>query len=126
MPIRNLIVTEAHGAGAVARLASHFGSIGHKVVSHAHCPVLRSADLGLSRLATERATRLLPPTKICWKGLILLGWGAAVGGQVDSLVRLGGVKAFGVMGFFIGPVVLSVTLVVLEMLQEQNLDYPAA
>jgi predicted PurR-regulated permease PerM len=79
-----------------------------------------------------------------WKGLILLGWGAAVVAQVDSLVRpyviseraklhtllvffalLGGVKAFGVMGLFIGPVVLSVTLVVLEMLQESNLDSPA-
>ena len=29
------------------------------------------------------------------------------------------------MGLFIGPVVLSVTLVVLEMLRETNLDYPA-
>jgi predicted PurR-regulated permease PerM len=76
-----------------------------------------------------------------WKGLILLGWGAAVVGQIDGLVRpyviserakmntllvffalLGGVKAFGVMGLFIGPVVLSVTLVVLEMLREENLD----
>jgi len=76
-----------------------------------------------------------------WRGLILLGWGAAVVGQIDSLVRpyviserakmhtllvffalLGGVKAFGVMGLFIGPVVLSVTLVVLEMLREENLD----
>jgi predicted PurR-regulated permease PerM len=76
-----------------------------------------------------------------WKGLILLSWGAAVVGQIDSLVRpyviserakmhtllvffalLGGVKAFGVMGLFIGPVVLSVTLVVLEMLQEEDLD----
>jgi predicted PurR-regulated permease PerM len=80
-----------------------------------------------------------------WKGLILLGWGAAVVGQIDSLVRpyviserakmhtllvffalLGGVKAFGVMGLFIGPVVLSVTLVVLEMLREENLDRPTA
>jgi predicted PurR-regulated permease PerM len=34
------------------------------------------------------------------------------------------VKAFGVMGLFIGPVVLSVTLVLLQMLQESNLDYP--
>jgi predicted PurR-regulated permease PerM len=78
-----------------------------------------------------------------WKGLILLAWGAAVVGQVDSLVRpyvigeraklhtllvffalLGGVKAFGVMGLFIGPVVLSITLVVLDMLREMNLDYP--
>jgi len=76
-----------------------------------------------------------------WKALILLVWGAAVVGQIDSLVRpyviserakmhtllvffalLGGVRAFGVMGLFIGPVVLSVTLVVLEMLREENLD----
>jgi predicted PurR-regulated permease PerM len=76
-----------------------------------------------------------------WKGLILLGWGAAVVGQVDSLVRpyviseraklhtllvffalLGGVKAFGIMGLFVGPVVLSVTLVLLEMLQEANAE----
>ncbi len=76
-----------------------------------------------------------------WKGLILLGWGAAVVGQVDSLVRpyviseraklhtllvffalLGGVKAFGIVGLFVGPVVLSVTLVLLEMLQEANAE----
>lgn len=80
-----------------------------------------------------------------WKALILLVWGAAVVGQVDSVVRpyviserakmhtllvffalLGGVKAFGVMGLFIGPVVLSVTLVVLEMLREENLDRSTA
>jgi predicted PurR-regulated permease PerM len=79
-----------------------------------------------------------------WKGLILLVWGTGVVAQVDSLVRpyvigervklhtllvffalLGGVKAFGVMGLFIGPVVLSVTLVVLEMLREANLDTQA-
>jgi predicted PurR-regulated permease PerM len=78
-----------------------------------------------------------------WKGLILLVWGAAIVGQIDSFIRpyvisgrvklhtllvffalMGGVKAFGVMGLFIGPVVLSVTLVLLQMLQESNLDYP--
>lgn len=72
-----------------------------------------------------------------WKALILLGWGAGVVGQVDHLVRpfvigqrakmhtllvffalVGGVKAFGVLGLFIGPVVLSVTLVVLEISRE--------
>lgn len=36
----NLVVIGARGAGGVARLASHFGSIAHKVVSHAPCPVL--------------------------------------------------------------------------------------
>ena len=36
----DLIVIGARGAGALARLATHFGSIAHKVVSRAACPVL--------------------------------------------------------------------------------------
>ena len=74
-----------------------------------------------------------------WKGVILLVWGAAAVGQIGHVVRfsvisgrakmhpllvflalLGGVKAFGVLGLFIGPVVLSLTLVVFEMLSEEN------
>ncbi len=74
-----------------------------------------------------------------WKGVILLVWGAAVVGQIDNVVRpyvisgrakihpllvffalLGGVKVFGVLGLFIGPVVVSLTLVVFEMLREEN------
>ena len=78
------------------------------------------------------------------KGLILLGWGAGVVAQADNVIRpyiisqranlstlavffalLGGVKAFGVMGLFIGPVALSFTLVVLQMLRETILDQSA-
>jgi len=73
------------------------------------------------------------------KALILIGWGAAVVAQVDALIRpyvvsgrakmhnlliffalLGGVRAFGIMGLFIGPVVVSVTIAVLDMLREIN------
>jgi predicted PurR-regulated permease PerM len=80
-----------------------------------------------------------------WKALILLGWSAGLVAHIDNFVRpyiisqrakthpllvffalLGGVSAFGVMGLFIGPLVLSVTLVVLEMLREANLDQSAA
>ena len=75
------------------------------------------------------------------KALILVGWGAAVVAQVDALVRpyvvsgrakmhnlliffalLGGVDAFGIMGIFIGPVVVSVTIAVLDMLREINVS----
>jgi predicted PurR-regulated permease PerM len=71
------------------------------------------------------------------KALILFGWGAAVVAQVDALVRpyvvserakmhnlliffalLGGVRAFGIMGIFIGPVVVSVTIALLDMLSQ--------
>lgn len=36
----DLIVIGARGAGSLARLASHFGSVAHKIVCRAPCPVL--------------------------------------------------------------------------------------
>jgi predicted PurR-regulated permease PerM len=73
------------------------------------------------------------------KALILFGWGAAVVAQVDVLVRpyvvrervkahtllvffalLGGMKAFGILGLFVGPIVLSITMAVLDMLREHR------
>ena len=84
------------------------------------------------------------------KALLLFGWGAAVVAQVDALVRpyvvsgrakmhnlliffalLGGVRAFGFIGIFIGPVVVSVTVVLLGMIREshalsQEVDRPEA
>ncbi len=36
----DLIVIGARGAGSLARLASHFGSVAHKIVCRARCPVL--------------------------------------------------------------------------------------
>ncbi len=79
------------------------------------------------------------------KGLILLFWSVAIVSQVDHLLRawvisqranmhpllmffalLGGVKAFGPLGLFIGPAVVSVTLVALAMLREANLNAPGA
>jgi predicted PurR-regulated permease PerM len=91
------------------------------------------------------AKPFLSPIFLAIKRADLVGLGIRGRWAVDSLVRpyvisgrvkvntllvffalLGGVKAFGVMGLFIGPVVLSITIVVLKMLQETNLDYPAA
>jgi len=79
------------------------------------------------------------------RALILLGWGAGVVAQSDNVIRpyvisqranlstlvvffalLGGVKAFGVLGLFIGPVALSFTLVVLQMLRETILGHSAS
>lgn len=71
------------------------------------------------------------------KAAILLGLGVAVIGTVDNVVRpliihkslrlhpilvlfsiLGGVQLFGILGLFIGPVILSVTAALLGMLQQ--------
>lgn len=76
------------------------------------------------------------------KALFLFIWGAAVVGQVDVVVRpyvvsarvkvhtlliffalLGGVEAFGVVGIFVGPVILSVALAVLDMLKAINFSW---
>ena len=78
------------------------------------------------------------------KALILLVWGAAIVGQVDVVVRpyvvsarvkvhtllvffalLGGVEAFGIIGIFVGPVILSVTLAILDMLETTNFSWQA-
>lgn len=71
------------------------------------------------------------------KGIILLAVGAGVIGLADNVLRpwivsesvrlhtvyvffalLGGVQVFGVVGLFLGPVILSVTVALIEMLQE--------
>jgi predicted PurR-regulated permease PerM len=72
------------------------------------------------------------------KGLVLLGLGAGVISSLDSVVRplfvgkklhanamvimiamLGGVKAFGFLGLFIGPVVVALIITLSEMLHEE-------
>jgi predicted PurR-regulated permease PerM len=72
------------------------------------------------------------------KGLVLLGLGGGVISQLDSVVRplfvgkkiqanalvimiamLGGVKAFGFLGLFIGPVVVALITALSEMLREE-------
>lgn len=73
------------------------------------------------------------------KALILVGWGAGVVGTVDNFLRpylmsgrvqmhtlliffsvLGGVKAFGILGLFVGPVILAITLTLLDLLREEG------
>ena len=71
------------------------------------------------------------------KGIVLLAWGAGVVGLVDNVIRpwiiservqlhplyiffalLGGVEMFGMIGLFVGPVVLSLAAALLGMLEE--------
>ncbi len=73
------------------------------------------------------------------KGLVLLVWGAGVIGLADNIVRpfvisgqvrfyplavfialLGGAQAFGLLGLFIGPVVLAVAQALLTLIREET------
>jgi predicted PurR-regulated permease PerM len=77
------------------------------------------------------------------KGIVLLAWGAGVVGLADNVIRpwiisgrtqlntvfvllslLGGVQAFGILGLFIGPVILSVTAALLEMMRAEYEEAP--
>jgi predicted PurR-regulated permease PerM len=146
--ISNSIVANVYGCLAVGVAQGSLASLGFWVLG-LPSPVLWGIVTALfSLIPIVGSAAVWGPAVIVlmvgghwWKGLILLAWGAAVVGQVDSLVRpyviseranlhtllvffalLGGVKAFGIMGLFVGPVVLSVALVVLEMLREMNME----
>jgi len=72
------------------------------------------------------------------KGLVLLGWGAGVVGLADNVIRpyvisghvkfhplyiffslLGGVQAFGILGLFIGPVVVAIAQALFSLFREE-------
>lgn len=78
------------------------------------------------------------------KALILVAWGVLVVGTIDNVLRpylisgrvqmhtlliffavFGGVRAFGFLGLFIGPVILAVTLTVLSMLRDEGRSWNA-
>ena len=77
------------------------------------------------------------------KALILTIWGAVVIGMADNLLRprlvgqktrlhelfvffsvLGGLKVFGVLGILLGPVVLAITLALLDVFRQANVPAP--
>jgi predicted PurR-regulated permease PerM len=72
------------------------------------------------------------------KGLVLLGWGAGVVGMADNVIRpyvisghvkfhpvyiffslMGGVQAFGILGLFIGPVVVAIAQALFSLIREE-------
>jgi predicted PurR-regulated permease PerM len=72
------------------------------------------------------------------KGLVLLGWGAGVVGMADNFIRpavisrnvkfhplyiffslMGGVQAFGILGLFIGPVVVAIAQALFSLIREE-------
>jgi predicted PurR-regulated permease PerM len=72
------------------------------------------------------------------QGLLLIGWGAGVVGTIDNVLRplimsgrvrmhtlliffsvFGGVRVFGFMGLFMGPVILAITISLLSMLRDE-------
>jgi predicted PurR-regulated permease PerM len=76
------------------------------------------------------------------KAIFMLAWGAGIISTADNIVRplvlsgkvklhtlliffslLGGVRAFGIIGLFTGPIIVSVAMALLKILEEERLDW---
>jgi len=139
------IVASVYGGIAVGLSQGLLASVGFWIVG-VPAPALWGLVTALASLIPAVGTALVwVPAAVLlalsghWiKAAILLAWGAAAG-QTAAVVRpyvvagrtkihnlliflalLGGVRTFGFMGIFIGPVVVSVTIVLLDMLREAN------
>ena len=96
-------------------------------------------------LVMAPAVIYLATTGVWWKTIFLLVWGVVVAGSADNFLRpllisgraeigtlsafigaVGGLAAFGLVGLFIGPVVLSLAIALLEFAIESRAESPAA
>jgi predicted PurR-regulated permease PerM len=76
------------------------------------------------------------------KAIFMVAWGAGVISTADNIVRpvvlsgrvklhtlliffslLGGVRAFGIIGLFTGPIIISVAMALLKILEEERLEW---
>ncbi len=83
------------------------------------------------------ATIYLLAQGVLWKAIFMVAWGVLVAGSADNFLRpalmagraeistltaffgvLGGIAAFGIVGLFIGPVILALVLALLEFAEE--------
>jgi predicted PurR-regulated permease PerM len=72
-----------------------------------------------------------------WRGILLIAWGAGVIGMIDNILRprlvggrtrlhelivffsvLGGLQVFGILGLVVGPVVVAITLALLDVFRQ--------
>lgn len=146
--IDNSIIANIHGCVAVAVAQGVLTGLAFLVLGIPD-PILWGIVTGvLSMLPVIGSAAVWGPAAVLmfvngsWlKGMALLIWGAVVVAQIDNVVRpyivskrsamhplavfvslMGGVAVFGVLGLFLGPVIVSVTIVVFQMLKEGNLS----
>jgi predicted PurR-regulated permease PerM len=91
------------------------------------------------------ATLYLLAQGVLWKAIFMVAWGVLVAGSADNFLRpalmsgraeigtltaffgvLGGIAAFGIVGLFIGPVILALVLALLEFAEETQAAETAA
>lgn len=106
--------------------------------------VLAPLPFGGTALIWGPVTLYLFWTGPVWKGIAMLAWGAGVVTTVDNVLRplligqgaklpvlflffsiLGGLGAYGLIGLFLGPILLAVLLTAIQIYREEYLTEPA-
>lgn len=149
---RVAIVNNLYGMVAVAAVQGVLTGIGFAIVGLASPVLWGTIATGASFLPVVGPALVWAPGVIYlaivgswWKCLILLIWGVAIVGSADNVLRplilsrgsqlstltvfialMGGVQAFGFLGLFAGPVILTLAQVVLKILHEERRDWEAS
>ena len=142
--IRVSVVSNLYGILAVALVQGLLTGIGMTIAGVGSALLLGTAAAFLSMVPLVGTALVWVPASIyllatghIWKAVFLIVWCSAVVGTADNIIRplivgervnlhpllllfalIGGVQEFGFIGIFVGPVVVSVLIALVEMLRE--------
>jgi predicted PurR-regulated permease PerM len=143
------ITANIYGVLAVAVAQGTLGAIGYTIAGLPSVMLWSVATALFSMIPLAGAASVWAAASIYllaighWgKAIFMVAWGAGVISTADNIVRplvlsgrvklhtlliffslLGGVKAFGIVGLFIGPIIVSVAMALLKILEEERLEW---
>lgn len=143
------ITANIYGVLAVALAQGTLGAIGYTIAGLPSVMLWSLATAVFSMIPLAGAASVWAVASIyllaigSWgKAIFMIAWGAGVISTADNIVRplvlsgrvklhtlliffslLGGVKAFGIIGLFIGPIIVSVAMALLKILEEERLEW---
>jgi predicted PurR-regulated permease PerM len=143
------IAANMYGVLAVAAAQGTLGAIGYTIAGLPSVMLWSVATALFSMIPLAGAASVWIVASIYliaieqWgKAIFMLAWGAGVISTADNIVRplvlsgrvklhtlliffslLGGVKAFGIIGLFTGPIIVSVAMALLKILEEERMEW---
>jgi predicted PurR-regulated permease PerM len=143
------IAANMYGVVAVALAQGTLGAIGYAIAGLPSVMLWSVATALFSMIPLAGAASVwvvasiyLMATAQWGKAVFMLIWGAAVISTADNIVRplvlsgrvklhtlliffslVGGVKAFGIVGLFVGPIIVSVAMALLSILEDERLEW---
>ena len=147
--ISTSIAANLYGVVAVAVTQAALGAIGYTIAGLPSVILWSVATFLFSMIPMAGAAAVWVAASIYllavgdWgKAIFMAAWGAGLISTADNIVRpwvlsgkvklhtlliffslLGGVRAFGIIGLFVGPIIVSVAMALLEILQEERLEW---